>query len=152
MLWKGHQLAIGELMTESKPDAAGNTELHCIGFAKFTRRWKAGGKTVGEFEGDDYNREKGTSQGLGLGSDGEIFRGWFGNIERGIYEIDRQRQSGDSTGLNRVRRLQHLLLELVDALDSDGARARESSLVSAAPNCACTRCQTGLPKARAGNV
>lgn len=140
MLWKGHQLAIGELMTVARPDAAGEkTELFCMGFAEFTRKWKASGQ--GQYEAK------------GSGDDDEAFRGWFGNVGRGIYEVDRQRRHGDSTGLNRIRRLQHLLLELVGALDPDGARARESKLVSAAPHCECTPCQALVrPKDGSGNV
>lgn len=146
MLWKGHQLAIGELMTVSRPDTAGNPELFCMGFAEFTRKWKGG-----DIAADGHNTH--TDEGkfvTGQSSDNEneVFRGWFGYIERGIYEIDRQRQHGDSTGLNRIRRLQHLLLELVDALDPDRSRAGDSLPVPAAHDCSCTRCQTALPKTR----
>jgi hypothetical protein len=48
--------------------------------------------------------------------------------------------------------LQHLLLELVDMLDPDGARARESKPVSAAHDCPCTKCHKELPKSRPGTV
>jgi hypothetical protein len=84
--------------------------------------------------------------------DSQVFRGWFGYIERGIYEVDKQEQHGHSTGLNRIRRLQHLLLELIDAVDPDGARAREFKPVSAAHDCACTRCEKAISNASAGNV
>ena len=131
-------MAIGELMSVSKPDADGKMELFCMGFAEFTRKWKVG---------DSVSDESKV-----LNSEDEAFRGWFGNIERGIYEVARQRRDGNSTGLNRVRRLQHLLLELVDVLDPDGARARESKPVSAAPHCDCTRCQAAVPKKRRENV
>jgi len=150
MLWKGHQLAIGELMTVTSSDVGGSAELLCMGYAEFTRKWKAGGKTVNVRTAGNDSREKRVSQSLG--DDSEIFRGWFGYIERGIYQVDRQRQHGDSTGLNRIRRLQHLLLELVGVLDPDGAHARDSTQVSAAHHCACTRCQKELQKTRAGNV
>lgn len=140
MLWKGQQMAIGELMSVSKADAEGKRELFCMGFAEFTRKWKVGEKA-------DTNESK-----LLDSSDDEAFRGWFRYIERGIYEVARQRRDGNSTGLNRVRRLQHLLLELIDALDPDGASARESKSVSAAPHCECTRCQVAVPKGRSGNV
>jgi hypothetical protein len=139
MLWKGHQLAIGELMTVSRPDAAGNTELFSMGYAEFTRKWKAGDVAA--------NGPQAHS-----GSDSQVFRGWFGYIERGIYEVDKQEQHGHSTGLNRIRRLQHLLLELIDAVDPDGARAREFKPVSAAHDCACTRCEKAISNASAGNV
>lgn len=152
MLWKGHQLAIGELMTVSSSDATGSTELLCMGYAEFTRKWKAGDKAVNERRANHDSREKDTSQSPGNMNDSDVFRGWFGYIERGIYQVDRQRQHGDSTGFNRIRRLQHLLLELVEVLDPDGARARESTSVPAAHDCACTRCQKESPKTRAGTV
>jgi hypothetical protein len=126
-----------------------------MGYAEFMRKWKAGQKTVNERRADHVDHdsgEKGLSQSPGIVNDSEFFRGWFGYIERGIYKIDRQRQHGDHTGLNRIRRLQHLLLELVDMLDPDGARARESKPVSAAHDCVCTRCQKELLKTRTGTV
>lgn len=152
MLWKGHQLAIGELMTVSSSDAAGSTELLCMGYAEFTRKWKAGDNAANDRSAEYDSGEKGVSQSPGSMNDSEVFRGWFGYIERGIHQVERQRHHGDSTAFNRIRRLQHLLLELVEALDPDGARARESSPVSAAPDCACTRCQKDMPKTRAGTV
>jgi hypothetical protein len=153
-LWKGHQLAIGELMTVSSPAPTGNTELLCMGYAEFTRKWKEGKKAVSEHKtgSDNGNGNDEKSKGQVTGHDSEIFRGWFKNIESGIYRAHKQEQRGDSTGLNRIRRLQHLLLELIEALDPDGARARDSSPVSAAPNCPCTRCQADVPKTRTGNV
>jgi hypothetical protein len=150
MLWKGHQLAIGELMTVSRPDAAGNAELFSMGYAEFTRKWKAGDVAANTSQAHSNGGKDRASQSFD--DDSRVFRGWFGYIERGIYEVDRQEQHGHSTGLNRIRRLQHLLLELVDALDPDRARARESKPVPAAHNCACTRCQTAMSNAPAGNV
>lgn len=154
MLWKGHQLAIGELMTVSSSDAGGSTELLCMGYAEFTRKWKAGDRSVEERNAGNDSGEKGLSQfqGQGRGNDSEVFRGWFGYIERGIHQVERQRHHGDSTGFNRIRRLQHLLLELVEALDPDGARASGSKPVPAVHDCACMRCQKDMPKTRAGTV
>jgi hypothetical protein len=151
-LWKGHQLAIGELMTVSLPAPTGNTELFCMGYAAFTRKWKEGDKALSERKADNDNSNGEKSPSQMLGNDSEVFRSWFQNIESGIYKARKQEQRGDSTGLNRIRRLQHLLLELVEALDTDGARARNSRPVSAAPNCPCTRCQANLSKTRVGNV
>jgi hypothetical protein len=150
MLWKGHQLAIGELMTVSRLDATGNAELFSMGYAEFTRKWKAGEVAAKRQRAHSDEGKDRASQALD--NDSQVFRGWFGYIERGIYEVDRQEQHGHSTGLNRIRRLQHLLLELIDALDPDGARARESKPVPAAHNCACTRCQTAKSNSPNGNV
>ena len=123
-----------------------------MGYAEFTRKWKAGDKAVNERRANHDSREKDTSQSPGNMNDSDVFRGWFGYIERGIYQVDRQRQHGDSTGFNCIRRLQHLLLELVEVLDPDGARARESTPVPGPHDCACARCQKESPKTRAGTV
>lgn len=152
MLWKGHQLAIGELMTVTSSDAAGSNELLCMGYAEFTRKWKSGHKAINKHRAENDSGEKGMSESPDNINDSEVFHGWFGYIERGIYQVETQRHHGDSTGFNRIRRLQHLLLELVEALDPDGARASESKPVPAAHDCVCTRCQKNAPKTRAGTV
>jgi len=153
LLWKGHQLAIGELMTVAStvamPESTGGV---CMGFAEFTRRWKAsapasastGQAASGDAKGDAIHQS----------DDCASFRTWFANIEHGIYELDRQRQCGDSTSFNRIRRLQHLLLELIDVLDPEGVRvgAHESQRVGAAPACACSPCCDSLPKKMKGVV
>ena len=139
-LGKGHQLAIGELMTVVKPDAAGNPEMLCMGFAEFTRKWKAGQP------GEDNPDENGHWR-----SDERFFRYWFDGIERSIHELDVRQQYGDPSGFNRIRRLQHLLLDLIDTLDPQGARvgASESKPVSAAPECVCSGCVTVGPRKKA---
>ena len=152
MLWKGHQLAIGELMTVSSSDAGGNTELLCMGYAEFTRKWKAGDRSIDESNVANDSGEKGMSKNQSQDNDSEVFRGWFGYVERGIHQVERQRHHGDSTGFNRIRHLQHLLLELVDALEPNGGRARESNPVSAAHDCTCSRCRKDSLKTRAGTV
>jgi hypothetical protein len=152
LLWKGHQLAIGELMTVpstlAAPDSAGGV---CMGFAEFTRKWKAheavedAERAAQRVSGDAVAEEDAAV----LHND---FRAWFADIEQGIYELDRQRQRGESTGLNRIRRLQHLLLELIEVLDPAGGRvgAHESKRVGAAPSCACSPCRDALPNRMKG--
>jgi hypothetical protein len=152
LLWKGHQLAIGELMTVpstlAAPDSAGGV---CMGFAEFTRKWKAQ-EAVEDAEGAAQR----VSGDAAAEEDAAVlhndFRAWFADIEQGIYELDRQRQRGESTGLNRIRRLQHLLLELIEVLDPAGGRvgAHESKRVGAAPSCACSPCRDALPKRMKG--
>jgi hypothetical protein len=156
LLWKGHQLAIGELMTVSStvavPDSAGGGV--CMGFAEFTRKWKAQ-KVVAESPASSGDAKEGLPSAVQKSSeDPGAFRAWFSNIEHGIYELDRQRQRGESTGLNRIRRLQHLLLELIDVLDPEGGRvgAHESQRVGAASGCACSQCCDPLPKKMKGAV
>lgn len=143
-LWRGHQLAIGELTTVTQTESS---KLLCMGFAQFTRTWKAGGTDGGKsLSADDCSKI-----GNGIDDDCTVIRGWFSTIEHGIYELESQRQRGDPTGFNRIRRLQHLLLELIDALDPSGARvdANVSKPVGAAPHCDCLRCKA-LPKKAPG--
>jgi hypothetical protein len=152
MLWKGHQLAIGELMTVPStlavPDSAGGV---CMGFAEFTRKWKAQAQAEDVRVAEPRPAPGSANEPVPLHQNSEdpaAFRVWFLTIEHGIYELDRQRQLGESTGLNRIRRLQHLLLELIDVLDPEGARvgAHESKRVGAAPGCACSQCRDSVQK------
>lgn len=138
LLWKGQQSAIGELMTVSGQDASGSSEMYCMGFAEFTRKWKAG-RFAKDGNGDATMPE------VVQGDSERFFRSWFASFEHGIYQIDQGRRRGDHTVVNRLRRLQHLLLDLIDALDPDGARvgAQQSKRVAAAPSCTCSRCGPG---------
>jgi len=155
LLWKGHQIAIGELMTVPStlavPDSAGGV---CMGFAEFTRKWKAQAAAEGVRAAEPPPARGSANEPVvhQNSEDPAAFRVWFLTIEHGIYELDRQRQLGESTGLNRIRRLQHLLLELIDVLDPEGARvgAHESKRVGAAPGCACSQCRDALPKKMKG--
>jgi hypothetical protein len=110
LLWRGQQMAIGEIMTVKD-----DTDLFCMGYAAFTRKWK----------------------------DSREFRGWFYSIETSIKAITHA--SFQSTSIipdHRLRRLQHLFLDLIDILDPRKLRVEGSALsrCPAAPECACLRC------------
>lgn len=145
LLWKGQQNAIGELMTVAGQDAGGTSQMYCMGFAEFTRKWKAG-RPACDGEGDI---EKSDSSQV---DDEKCFRSWFATFERGLYQVDQARRRGDHTVVNRLRRLQHLLLDLIDALDPDENRkaAQGSKRVTAAPACTCSVC--GKEKRSPGRV
>jgi hypothetical protein len=131
MLWKGQQLAIGELMTclATKDDAT--SELQCMGYSDFTRKWK-------------HASSKDESLAMETREEAMFFRDWFRSIETGMYAIHEGRQRGDGTAENRLRRLQHSLIELINELDPKEYRvnAKESGLVRAAHDCLCSKCSS----------
>lgn len=113
MLWRGEQMAIGELMTvKDKEDG----ELYCMGYAAFKHKWVHD----------------------------ESFRGWFHSIETGIPVLARaSSQHHSMIPDHRLRRLQHLLLDLTNILDPKrlqlgGSRIRYC--VPGAPECDCSTC------------
>jgi hypothetical protein len=79
-LWRGHQMAIGEFMTEGDT----GPEKLCMGFHEFTKAWKAG----------DANAQ-------------DPLRYWFNPVVEGLDTLIKK-GPGAPDG-NRLRRLQHLL-------------------------------------------
>lgn len=93
-----------------------DTELFCMGYAAFKQKW--------------------------MENDG-AFRGWFHSIEAGIKTIAEARSKGGSTIPDqRLRRLQHLFLDLIHILEPKGLRVEGSGsdLCIAVPKCACLQC------------
>jgi len=167
MLWRGHQSAIGEMMTTK--DAG---ELFCIGYAAFHKKWGGGylGGTVGGAreisgtigapgpgedgeDGEDIQEDDGVQVGrVGVvGEDGEDrgntwsgeFRPWFRSIVEGVAEIAKARDEGRATIPDqRLRRLQHLLLDLIGILDEKGLRteAKYTHRCHRAKICDCSKC------------
>lgn len=141
MLWKGDQTAIGELMCVSE-----NGELMCMGFSTFTQKWKEGGAAMRHASNSGYDknhRDKATvtaADSVAAESDQQIaFRKWFEPIEEGIRAIGPR---GQTRGDYRLRRLQHCLIDLVDALDTKSQRGdvKERGRVRPAPYCPCFAC------------
>jgi hypothetical protein len=110
MLWRGQQMAIGELMTIEEE----NGQLYCTGFAAFTSKYH---------------------------SDLE-FKKWFRPIERGITALVDARRVDNNVPTYRLRRLQHLLIDLVVLLDVDHVALGQGkqSKVDAAHECRCNGC------------
>jgi hypothetical protein len=85
MLWRGQQMAIGEIMT-TKEDG----ELFCIGYSTFTDKFK---------------------------NENVYFREWFNPITEGIAQLLEARSQHVQLPANRLRRLQHLMIDLINILD-----------------------------------
>ena len=134
MLWKGHQAAIGELMSVADDKEGG--QMYCMGFSTFTHKWKAAGLVM------QARQEQAEISSVKTPNPNVDFRKWFRPVEDGIRTIHDARQRGDRTPENRLRRLQHLMLDLAFELDPDGVRrnANEMGRVAAAPRCHCSTC------------
>jgi len=135
----GEQEAIGELMTlmnetadlEDEESNLGKRKIQCrcMGYASFVQRWKR---------------------------DPE-FREWFGSIVNGLKEMNRLSQ-GVRTGARfprrqyppdeRLRRLQHQLVDLIECLDPRGLHRKSVRRCNPARGCLCTACRGGHPHER----
>lgn len=113
MLWRGQQMAIGEVMTLSE----GN-ELYCMGYAAFTKKCE----------------------------DDEDFRKWFDSIEEDVSLLDQAKRNGNLEASNKLRRLQHLLIDLVALLNVDiiTSAGYKQPKVHGAQDCSCVDCPGNL--------
>ncbi|KAE9364929.1 hypothetical protein N431DRAFT_430541 [Stipitochalara longipes BDJ] len=120
MLWRGQQMAIGEMMTISE-----NEQLYCMGFAVFATK----------YHGDP------------------AFKKWFQPIEDGITLLVDEMARGNTVSNYRLRRLQHLLVDLILLLDAERlASAQNKQLkVDAAHDCRCDKCP-GVPVVEPASV
>lgn len=109
MLWRGQQMAIGELMTKEEEG-----QLYCMGFAAFAHR---------------YHTEP-------------EFKKWFHPIEVGILALVDARASENRIATYRLRRVQHLLIDLVTLLDPErlAMSGNKQLKVDAAHECKCAGC------------
>lgn len=148
ILFKAHQIAIGEIMS-IRDDASG--EYYCMGFATFTKKWKNGDPYNRQRKSDSHTNNGAATAGLAALTDVE-FRQHFIEIERGIKEIwhhrlrshpERAPPRSNCGHDGRLRRLQHLMLDLIGALDPNGAlnNAHESRAARAANHCICDRAE-----------
>jgi hypothetical protein len=92
-------------------------ELFCIKYSDFTRNFNSGDAT---------------------------FREWFKPIIEGITELAETNHTKTSPAANRLRRLQHLIVDLIDILDAQRLEGgmKGPIRVSSAPSCECTKCTT----------
>lgn len=110
MLWRGQQMAIGELMTMQEEG-----QLYCMGFAAFSKK----------YHGDAE------------------FKKWFLPIERGVNLLVDARRRQDQVATFRLRRLQHLLIDLVLLLDVHRETSqpnKQLKVAAAAYECKCENC------------
>jgi hypothetical protein len=94
-------------------------QLYCIGFAAFAKEYK---------------------------SDPE-FKKWFQPIESGIALLVDARAHGNSVASYRLRRIQHLLVDLVMLLDAERLKSEDptrKTKVDAAHECKCDKCPGDL--------
>lgn len=114
-LWRGHQMAIGEIMTVKE-----DGELYSMGFAAFRRKW----------------REE------------DAFREWFESLVEGLTTMAEAEKQGSPTPIpdHRLRRLQHLLLQLTHILDPQGLRVDfgRNQPCAKADECVCSKCEVEL--------
>jgi hypothetical protein len=112
MLWRGQQMAIGELMTPEEEKG----QLYCMGFAAFAEKYKTEAR----------------------------FKKWFQPIESGIGRLVESRTNGNRVATFRLRRLQHLLIDLVLLLDPERLAPKpgrpKTWKVDAAHECKCVNC------------
>ena len=160
MLWRGQQMAIGELMTVKE-----DSELYSMGYAAFHKRYVGAGGvgTIGNrgevtgarhapMDGKDAGNKvegichvgeikQGQQDGKNDGS-GE-FRRWLRSIIEDVSHISLARKERHARIPDqRLRRLQHLLLDLIHVLDDKNLRSEASftSPCHRAAICNCTKC------------
>lgn len=121
-LWmsSGAQMAISELMVEV--GGSGGAERKCIGYSEFGRRWHASGSCE---------------------EDRDSLRYWFDAVVCGL-QILMEKDFGTPETW-RLRRLQHLLVDLMMLLDPVKALRYRRVLrrCGAAPGCPCSECREG---------
>ncbi|KAI8595882.1 hypothetical protein EDD21DRAFT_288049, partial [Dissophora ornata] len=116
-LWRGEQMAIAELMAVKNE----NGEQFCIGFAEFDRKWD---------------------------TDSDL-KSWFDSLQADIKTLEdswaRPRVAarvgtGGFMQDQRLRELQHLLIDLVESLDASKLDPDRSKKCVRAERCRCSTC------------
>jgi len=133
MLWRGEQMAIGQRMTENDGD-----ELFAIGYAEFCKRCKE----------DLVEPLQSCSMDPGV-SDGDFIT-WFRSILQSTAEVAKARLARNVTVPDqRLRRLQHLVMDLIRVLDPQGLRVEASVVIPStnATDCICSSCSIPSRKA-----
>ncbi|KAI0155680.1 hypothetical protein BJ166DRAFT_499698 [Pestalotiopsis sp. NC0098] len=118
ILWNGAQMAISELMTE-KHGSAGKERI-CIGYLEFTKRWHANEACA---------------------EDRDSLRYWFGPVVAGLKIL--VEKGSDAPETYRLRRLQHLLVDLMMLMDPELTRLVTVTYgrCTPAPDCPCRQCR-----------
>ncbi|KAH7304607.1 hypothetical protein B0I35DRAFT_363057, partial [Stachybotrys elegans] len=112
MLWRGQQMALGEVMSEK--DKNDEDQLFCIGYSRFVEKF-AGTRT---------------------------FREWFLSLDLGMERIKAAQSNGDRVPDWRLRHLHHLLLDLIDLLKPESLHGPRwhPKRCDSAPCCPCDTC------------
>ncbi|KAJ9608715.1 hypothetical protein H2200_006486 [Cladophialophora chaetospira] len=121
LLWRGQQMAIGEIMT-IKEDNGDDKELVCLGYAAFTKKMED-----------------------------ETFRQWFEPVIEGITILFEQQgqASGADHRLRHLQHLLIDLISILDTkqLRAGGANSRRCRK---SPKCTCTECRSAQPNPQPG--
>lgn len=142
-LWRGQQTGIGEIMTTED-------ECYCLGYAGFVHKYKdstSSQQGAVEWElalGCTGDRLPKTKKPDGLRVASQEFRKWFRPLIEGVNKVSEARQANEAAALDqRMRMLQHLMLELMEVLDVGGAviAGQGTSPCRAARMCPCTKCK-----------
>lgn len=117
------------------------------GITATSHRVQSPGRVGGSQQGDEINR---TIEANGAGKHKEDkwncdFRRWFRPLIEGVAEISKAKDEGGSRIPDqRLRFLQHLLLDLIKLLDEKSVRseARNTKPCHRAEQCFCSRCES----------
>jgi hypothetical protein len=151
MLWRGEQMAMGEVMTIK--DGKDGSHLFCMGYAAFRQKWRED-RPVRAM--DELAEASGTSQTPVVGRVDEVtkgvkdggyissreFRRWFGPIVEDITKVaEAKNENPGRVPDQRLRRLQHLLFDLICILDDKGLRSQSKwKPCHRAETCNCSKC------------
>jgi len=145
-LWRSQQGAIGELMTTDYGD-----EPVCIGYATFYRNWVRNrygdsGNKAKEDSGDKVDETNENAQMNDMAAYEYCsgpFRQFFRPIIEGIIKVGTAKNNGDERVPDqRLRRLQHLLVDLINVLDDKHVRfeVKSTKYCCKADRCPCENC------------
>ncbi|KAK5626754.1 hypothetical protein RRF57_002469 [Xylaria bambusicola] len=98
MIWRGQQMAIGEIMTITEGDD--EKELYCMGYSEFYSKFQR--------------------------SDGKMFKMWFDPVIADIKWLTELGPSSHMV-VPRLIHLRHLLMDLMDFLDPEGSIKRRKN-------------------------
>ncbi|KAJ5461270.1 uncharacterized protein N7458_002822 [Penicillium daleae] len=140
ILFKGHQRAIGEIMTVREDGKDG--ELLCMGYSEFSKKWKKAEDITSRY-GSAISRNARDHP-----EDAEILT-WFLPVTHGILALVGAHRNRRPEGVaeNTLRVLQHLLVDLVQILDPKGLRPgsqrerKKAGFPTRALGCWCESCR-----------
>ena len=146
-LWRGQQIAIGEIMTIKEDD-----ELYSLGYAEFVHKYKnvedSDKESVkNELELVKNELERGTKDAEEQHEpsvESQDFKKWFRPIIESINRVATAKVEKSPVNDQRMRILQHLFLDLRDLLDEKGrvSGIRYKNRCHRAKSCICESCKS----------
>jgi hypothetical protein len=137
-LWRSQQWAIGELMTTDY-----GKEPVCIGYATFYRNWVRNRYGDSEDKVDETNENAQMNDMTAYEYCNGPFRQFFRPIIEGIIKVTTAKEKGGETVPDqRLRRLQHLFIDLINVLDDKHGRFKaKAKYCHRARHCPCENCK-----------